>query len=98
MDPESGWCEIRPYCSNTWKFMRAAYKCPFFLLSATMEESSLCRILGIPDRLRSIIELNNTSLETLEISRADISVLYMCPDRPNIYGQIRNVKNTIDVM
>ena len=46
MDPVSGWCEIRPYCSATWKFIRASFKCPFFLLSATMEESSLQRVLG----------------------------------------------------
>ena len=45
-DPQSGWCEIRPYCSETWKFLRAAYKCPVFLLSATMEENSINRILG----------------------------------------------------
>ena len=46
MDPSGGWCEIRPYCSATWKFICASFKCPFFLLSATMEEQSLKRILG----------------------------------------------------
>ena len=46
MDPISGWAAIRPYRSETWKFLRAAFKCPFFLLSATMEETSLSRILG----------------------------------------------------
>ena len=46
MDPISGWAAIRPYRSETWKFLRAAFKCPFFLLSATMEETSLGRILG----------------------------------------------------
>jgi hypothetical protein len=46
MDPVSGWAEIRPYRSETWKFLRAAFKCPLFLLSATMEERSLERILG----------------------------------------------------
>ena len=47
MDPVSGWAEIRPYNADTWKFLRAAFKAPLFLLSATMEESSLDRILGI---------------------------------------------------
>ena len=46
-DPEGGWCEIRPYSPQTWKFLRASYKCPFMLLSATMEEDSLDRILGM---------------------------------------------------
>ena len=46
MDPVSGWCEIRPYCMETWKFVRASYRCPFMLLSATMEEQSLQRVLG----------------------------------------------------
>ena len=47
MDPVSGWCEIRPYNEDTWKFLQAAYKCAFFLLSATVEEEGLKRILGI---------------------------------------------------
>ena len=46
MDPVSGWAEIRPYNADTWKFLRAAFKSPLFLLSATMEEGSLDRILG----------------------------------------------------
>ena len=46
MDPVSGWCEIRPYDSDIWKFLQAAYKCVFFLLSATVDEDSLKRILG----------------------------------------------------
>ena len=53
MDPVSGWTEIRPYNSATWKFLRASFKCPFMLLSATMEESSLERILGIKKELIS---------------------------------------------
>ena len=47
MDPVSGWCQIRPYSSDTWKFLQAAFKSAFFLLSATVEEESLQRILGI---------------------------------------------------
>ena len=47
MDPVSGWCQIRPYSSDTWKFLQAAFKSAFFLLSATVEEQSLQRILGI---------------------------------------------------
>ena len=46
MDPVSGWAEIRPYCATTWKFLRAAFRCPLLLLSATMEDNSLSRILG----------------------------------------------------
>ena len=46
MDPVSGWCEIRPYNEDTWKFLQAAFKCAFFLLSATVEEEGLTRILG----------------------------------------------------
>ena len=46
MDPVSGWTEIRPYCPQTWGFLRAAFKCSFFLLSATVDEGSLNRILG----------------------------------------------------
>ena len=47
MDPQGGWAEIRPYNADTWKFLRAAFKCTFFLLSATVDERSLERILGI---------------------------------------------------
>ena len=46
LDPVSGWCEIRPYDSDAWKFLTAAFKCNFLLLSATIDEESLCRILG----------------------------------------------------
>ena len=46
LDPISGWCEIRPYNSEVWSFLRASFKCNFFLLSATVEEDSLARILG----------------------------------------------------
>ena len=54
MDPVSGWCEIRPYNEDTWKFLQAAYKCAFFLLSATVEEEGLKRILGIIDCYRNL--------------------------------------------
>ena len=46
LDPVSGWCEIRPYHIDTWRFLRATFKCNFFLLSATMDEESLERVLG----------------------------------------------------
>ena len=61
LDPIGGWCEIRPYCSDTWKFLCASYKCPFFLLSATMEEDSLNRILG-----KSIPEIQITENDLLQ--------------------------------
>ena len=98
MDPVSGLCQIRPFCSQTWKFLRAAYKCPFFLLSATMEENSLSRVLGIINFIRGDLGLFNKYLETLEIKREEISILFKSPDRPNIFSQVRNLKNSIDVM
>ena len=42
----SGWCEIRPYNSEVWRFLVAAYKSKFLLLSVTIDENSLARILG----------------------------------------------------
>ena len=97
MDPISGWAEIRPYCSETWKFLRAAFKCPVFLLSATMEESSLERILGYFSYNRSKIEQKYNE-GVLEINREDLAVLYKNPDRPNIYTQRRMLKKPVDVM
>ena len=47
MDPKSGWCEIRPYNSEVWGFLSATFKAAYLLLSATMEEDSLKRILGM---------------------------------------------------
>ena len=35
---------------------------------------------------------------TLEIDKADLEVLYKCPDRPNIYSQRRMLKKPVDVM
>ena len=46
LDPETGWVKIRPYCQETWSFLRARFKCPLLLMSATMEENSLQRICG----------------------------------------------------
>ena len=40
----TGWTEFRPYTAETWAYLRAKYKCPFLLTSATMDEKSLCRI------------------------------------------------------
>ena len=116
MDPKSGWCEIRPYNSEVWKFLRAAFKSAYLLLSATMEELSLQRILGsinITLTTEIVYEIaflwtfkkNSTipflkfciPLETLEISRSSISVLYKNPDRPNIYSQRRLSKQAVDV-
>ena len=57
MDPVGGWTEIRPYCAETWKFLRAAFKCPLLLLSATMEENSFKRILGRWDNAQPFLKL-----------------------------------------
>ena len=57
MDPKSGWCEIRPYNSEAWKFLRAAFKCVYLLLSATMEEQSLQRILGTKSNINTIASI-----------------------------------------
>ena len=46
LDPHTGWVQIRPYNQETWSFIRARFKCPFLLMSATMEEKSLQRIAG----------------------------------------------------
>ena len=46
VDPESGWCSIRPYDSDVWKYLRASFWCPYLLLSGTMEEKSFTRILS----------------------------------------------------
>ena len=51
MDLVSWWTEIRHYNLATLKFLRASFKCPFMLLSATMEKSSLERILSIKKEL-----------------------------------------------
>ena len=76
--------------------MRADYKCPFMLLSATMEETSLDRILGW---LYDICSFYTKAFSgTLEIDKADLEVLYKCPDRPNIYCQRRMLKKPVDVM
>ena len=46
MDPLTGWVQIRPYNQETWSYIRARFRCPVLLLSATMEEKSLQRIAG----------------------------------------------------
>ena len=45
MDSENGWTSFRPYVPQTWNFLRANYRKPFLLCSATMEESSMKRIM-----------------------------------------------------
>ena len=97
MDPVSGWAEIRAYCSATWKYLRAAFKCPLFLLSATMEEASLERILGTAIYFQIFI-IDNCFKDTLEIKRDDLSLLYKSSDRPNIYSQRRILTKPVDVM
>ena len=45
MDNENGWTSFRPYVPETWNFLRANFRRPFLLCSATMEEASMTRIL-----------------------------------------------------
>ena len=77
MDPVSGWAAIRPYCSSTWKFLRASFKCPLFLLSATMEESSLDRILGI--NFKCSIYMNQKS--TIQVLLSSSETTWLCCTR-----------------
>ena len=46
MDSENGWTTFRPYVPLTWSFLRANFRAPFLLSSATMEDDSLFRIAG----------------------------------------------------
>ena len=46
MDSENGWTTFRPYVPLTWNYLRANFRTPFLLSSATMEEDSLERISG----------------------------------------------------
>ena len=98
LDPISGWCEIRPYNEDVWRFLRAAFKCSFFLLSATVDNDSLDRILGAFIRKQNKLFTTDYSLDTLEILREDLSILFQQPDRPNIFSQRRILKKKIDVM
>ena len=47
-DPLVGWTEFRQgYQTPTWEFLTAALKPRFLMASATMSESSLCRVAGV---------------------------------------------------
>ena len=61
LDPETGWTEFRPYSAETWAFLRARFRCPFLLLSATMEEESLTRIARNLDLPREKIKVLYTN-------------------------------------
>ena len=61
LDPQTGWTEFRPYSAETWAFLRARFRCPFLLLSATMEEESLSRIAVNLDLPREKINVLYTS-------------------------------------
>ena len=102
IEPMSGWCQIRPYESDVWKFLRATFRCPYLMLSGTMEESSLQRILG--DHITFVhaidcqVWVHSFFIDVLEIDRSDIDVLYQSADRPNIYTQLRPSKEAVDIM
>ena len=97
LDPETGWTMIRPYSQETWAYLRARFKAPFLLLSATMDEKSLSRIAGEfallnPSYIMVIVAAN------LDLPRESIKVLFKNPDRKNIY-QLRNIlKHPVDIM
>ena len=42
--------------------------------------------------------MTHNFLETAEISRANIDILFKSPDRPNVYSQRRLLKKSVDVM
>ena len=98
LDPVSGWCEIRPYSMDIWRYLLAAFKCKFLLLSATMDEDSLNRVLGDESLPSFLQNANKIAAGTLEIEREDLAVLYKIPDRPNIFSQLRKVKEKIDIL
>ena len=61
LDTETGWTEFRPYSAETWAFLRARFKCPFLLCSATMEDDSLSRIadnLALPREKIKVLYTN----------------------------------------
>ena len=45
-DPVAGWTGFRPLDELLWNFLMAVFYPKFLLLSATMSEAALCRILG----------------------------------------------------
>ena len=63
IDPLTGWTQFRPYTEETWAYLRARFKCPFLLLSATMDEGSLCRIAENLDLPREKIVVLHTSCD-----------------------------------
>ena len=99
MDPETGWVQIRPYNKETWSYIRARFKCPVLMMSATMEESSLNRIAGgiaISYDTRQPF-LSSFISDNLDLERDQIKVLYKSSDRRNIYEQRRFCSRQIDV-
>ena len=57
IDPKTGWTQFRPYSAETWSYLRARFKCPFLMMSATMDEDSLCRIANNLDLSREKISV-----------------------------------------
>ena len=98
MDPLTGWVQIRPYNQETWSYIRARFRCPVLLLSATMEEKSLQRIAGKMGCKFDVSQKIITNFPVnLDIPRDEIMVLYQSADRKNIYEQRRFSTKSIDV-
>ena len=57
MDENSGWASFRPYVPSTWNFLRANFRVPFLLCSATMDEESMNRIVTSLSLNRSDIKI-----------------------------------------
>ena len=57
MDDKSGWASFRPYVPSTWNFLRANFRAPFLLCSATMEDESMARIMDSLSFQRSDIRI-----------------------------------------
>ena len=64
-----------------------------------MEEDSLVRIAGFDLWPLLVSWLLNTLniLGSLSMTRAELKVIFKNPDRPNIYQQMRIVRETVDV-
>ena len=79
----TGWTDFRPYTEDTWSYLRARFKCPFLLMSATMDESSLNRIAENLDLPRDkIVVLYASSdrpniYQQIRILKKPIDIMYV---------------------
>jgi len=92
MDSENGWTTFRPYVPLTWNYLRANFRSPFLLSSATMEEDSLMRIAESlymarvdiktvfknPDR-PNIYQQRRVFRETIDVGNIDEALGFLLP-------------------